>query len=53
MVNGTITITMEESIQIQALKDNPNLVLGISLLFQEGIIHDLHIVPFMYFDLAT
>ena len=44
---------LEESIHIQALKDNPNPMLGISPLFREGILHDIHIVPFMYFDLPT
>lgn len=44
---------LEESIRIQSLKYNLNPLLGISPLFQEGIIHDLDIVPFMYFKLPT
>ena len=44
---------LEESFQIQALKDNPNPMLGLSPLRCEGIIHDLDIVPFMYYDIPT
>lgn len=42
---------LEESIQIQALKDNLNPMLGISPVFREVIIHDQYIMPFMYIDL--
>lgn len=41
---------LEESIQIQTLKENPNPMMGIYPLFREGILHDIHFVPFMYFD---
>lgn len=44
---------LEESIHIQALKDNPNMMLGICSLFREGIIHDLDILPFMYYDIPN
>lgn len=36
---------MKERIKIQTLKDNTNTMLDISLLFQEGILHDIHCVP--------
>lgn len=44
---------LEEIIWIQMLKDNPNLMLGISPLFREGVIHNIHFVPFMNYDLPT
>lgn len=34
---------LEESIRIQSLKDNLNLMLGISVLFQEGVIYDISV----------
>ena len=46
-----INQALEESIQIQALKDNPNPMLGISPHCCKGITHDLDIVPFMYYDM--
>lgn len=44
---------LEERIRIQALKDNPSPMLGLSILCCKGIIHDLEIVPFMYYDLPN
>lgn len=44
---------LEESIQIQALKYNPNPMLGISPLYRQRIIHDLDIVLFMYYDIPN
>lgn len=44
---------LQESARTQALKDNPNLMLGLSPLYREGIIHDLDIVPLMYYDIPT
>lgn len=35
------------------MKDNPNLMLGLSPLYKDGIIHEKDIVPFMYYDLPT
>ena len=48
-----ITQALEERILIQALKDNPNMMLGLSPLCRDRIIHDLDIVPFMYYNLPT
>lgn len=42
---------LEESIRIQPLKDKPNMMLMLSPLFHEGIIHELDMIPFMYYDL--
>lgn len=42
---------LEESIQIQALKDNRNLMLDIYPFFREGILHDINYVPFMSFPI--
>lgn len=36
---------LEENIQIEALIDNSNLMMGISPLFQHGIIHDIDLCP--------
>ena len=48
-----INQALEEGIWIQNLKDNPNMMLGLSPLCCEGIIHDLDIVPIMYYDLPN
>lgn len=47
-----INQALEERIWIQATTDNLNSMLGISPLFR-GVIHDVHIVPFMSYDLMT
>lgn len=51
--NEQIQQSLEESIRIQALKYNPNPMLGTSPLSQEGIIHDINFLPFIYFDIPT
>lgn len=42
---------LQKIVRIQALKDNPNLMMGISRLFRKVILHDIIFMPFMYFDL--
>lgn len=48
-----INQALEESIRIQAFKENSNMMLGLSPLCHDGIIHDLDIVLFMYSGLPN
>ena len=48
-----INKALEDSFRIQALKDNPNPMHDISPLFREGILKDVDLVPFMYYDIPS